>query len=121
MCCGNPLRKDCFAMHTSMVARPKPAAARSLPDAGGCQKPNLFSSTVRQTKTSPRPHRLCIRPECVRTLARARANTTLTDLEPMGFEVVQQARGLPVIHRLFMNSAGYSLGYTQRAAQGNPS
>ncbi|MDQ6759039.1 MAG: J domain-containing protein [Acidobacteriota bacterium] len=57
----------------------------------------------------------------VRTLAIAKQTTVLTDLDAATFKVQRKVRALPLIHKLLLDPDGFSLGYTQRHAKGNPS
>ena len=93
---------------------PKPGSSVGRPQ-------DAFPQVAKETKISPLPKIFCIAGERIRTLARANQAAVLTDLDASTFRIRNQVRGLPVTHKLFMDSDGHSLGYTQRQAKGHPS
>lgn len=80
-----------------------------------------FPPFGKEARVSPMPKSVCVAGGRVRTLASAATGAVLTDLDASSFAVGRQVRGLPSIHRLLLNLDGFSLGYTQRQAKGNPS
>lgn len=67
------------------------------------------------------PKSICAAGGRLRSLAAAAKGSVLTDMDAFTFQVCRRARGLPGIHRLLLDSDGFSLGYTQREAKGHPS
>lgn len=76
---------------------------------------------ARTIKISPMPKSLRIEGDRVRTLAIAKQTTVLTDVDAATFKLQREVRGLPLIHKLLLDPEGFSVGYTQRQAKGNPS
>ncbi|MCE5309382.1 MAG: DnaJ domain-containing protein [Acidobacteriales bacterium] len=67
------------------------------------------------------PKIVCSVGQHLRALAATSKGSVLTDLDPTTLSPIRQVRGLPNIHRLHLAPDGFSLGYTQRHAKGNPS
>jgi len=57
----------------------------------------------------------------LRSLAPAAKGSVLTDMDASTFQVCRQQRELPGMHKLLLDSDGFSLGYMQREAKGHPS
>jgi len=56
----------------------------------------------------------------LRCLSTVRGESVLTEVDSASACIVRRIAGLPLIHRLWSNSSGYSLGYTQTKSMGNP-
>jgi len=80
-----------------------------------------FPPLARETRISPMPKSICVADGRLRSLASTAKGSVLTDMDASTFKVGRQERRLPSIHRLLLDSDGFSLGYTQREAKGHPS
>ena len=73
------------------------------------------------TRVTPMPKLCTAAGGVLRCLSTARGESIVTDVDPASACILQRTTRLPLIHRLWSNSAGYSVGYTQRHEMGNPS
>src|SRR5438105_15202080 len=76
---------------------------------------------VADTRVSPMPRLCTLAGTTLRCLSTVRGKSVLTEVDSASACIVRRTTGLPLIHRLWSNSSGYSLGYTQTKSIGNPS
>src|SRR5215212_2866576 len=74
-----------------------------------------------ETRVTPMPRRCTLGGTSMRCLSTVRRESVLTEVDAASACIVRRTTGLPLIHRLWSNSAGYSLGYTRTEPIGNPS
>ena len=81
----------------------------------------MFPPIAQEARVSPMPKSICSAGQYLRALAATSKGAVLTDLDPTSLSVIRQVRGFPNVHRLQVAPDGFSLGYTQKHAKGNPS
>ena len=68
---------------------------------------------VAETRVAPLPKLCTLAGTVMRCLSTIRGESFLTEVDAASGCTVRRIAGLPLLHRLWSNSSGYSLGYTQ--------
>ena len=76
---------------------------------------------VAETRVTPVPKLCTLAGTVLRCLSTVRGESVLTQVDAAGACIIRRTAGLPLMHRLWSNSSGYSLGYTQTRSMRHPS